>query len=56
MTGYEKRVGGAVGVFFEELAQAAGYWGDHFAGDGEEAGVAEVGRVVLFQLEFGMRK
>ena len=44
---HEERTAAAGGVFFEEGAEAGCDGADHLAGDGEEAGVAEVAGVVL---------
>lgn len=44
---YEEGVAAAVGVFFDQRAETSGDGADHAAGDGEEAGVAEVAGVVL---------
>lgn len=48
MASYEKGAGASGGVFFEEGAEAGGDRFDHFAGNGEEAGVAEVAGVILW--------
>ena len=44
---HEEGAAAAGRVFFEEGAEAGCDWADHFAGDGEEAGVAEVAGVIL---------
>lgn len=44
---HEEGAAAAGGVFLEEGAQAGCDGADHFAGDGEEAGVAEIAGVVL---------
>jgi len=47
---YQEGAGASGGVFFEEGPEAGGDGFDHFAGNGEEAGVAEVTRVILEEL------
>lgn len=45
--GHEERAAAASRVFLKEGAQAGGDGADHFAGDREEARVAEITGVVL---------
>lgn len=47
---HEEGAAAAGGVFFEKGAQAGGDRADHFAGDGEEARVAQVAGVILEEM------
>ena len=52
---HEEGAAAAGGVFFKEGAQAGCDGADHFARDGEEAGVAEIAGVVLkWNVRFSM--
>lgn len=47
VAGYQEGAGAAGGVFFKQGAEAMGDGFNHFAGHGEETGVAQITGVVL---------